>query len=149
MTTALTLNHLARMSAESMLNCLFEGMAIGLFARILLRLVGRRNSSTRFAVWFSALLAIAALPVLRLAASGAAAGKAGSAVTVPSSWAFDIFIVWAVIAGVSLLRVGVGLLQLRTLRAGCTAIDVTTLDPLLQETMRSIQTVRPVALCQS
>src|ERR1700680_5156658 len=138
MTAALTLNHLARMSAESMLNCLLEGMAVGLFARILLRLVGRRNSSTRFAVWFSALLAIAALPVLRLAPSVAAAGKAGSAVTVPSSWAFDIFIVWAVIAGVSLLRVGVGLLQLRTLRAsctGCTAIDVAPLDPLLQETL--------------
>jgi beta-lactamase regulating signal transducer with metallopeptidase domain len=149
MTTALTLNHLARMSAESMLNCLLEGMAIGLFTWILLRLVGRRNSSTRFAVWFSALLAIAALPVLRAAASGTAAGKAGSAVTVPSSWAFDIFIVWAVIAGVSLLRVGVGLLQLRRLRASCTAIDVAPLDPLLQETLRSIQTVRPVVLCQS
>jgi len=123
-------------------------MAIGFFAWILLRLVGRRNSSTRFAVWFSSLLAIAALPVLRAAASGSAAGRVGSAVTVPSSWAFDIFIVWAVIAGVSLVRVGVGLLQLRRLRASCTAIDVATLDPLLQETLRPIQTVRPVVLCQ-
>src|ERR1700680_2634459 len=138
MTTALALNQLARMSAESMLNCLLEGMTVGLFAWILLRRVGRQNSSTRFAVWFSALLAIAALPVLRVAASGSAGGRAGSAVTVPSSWAFDIFIAWAVIAGVSLLRVGVGLLQLRTLRAsctGCTAIDVAPLDPLLQETL--------------
>src|SRR6202049_3684761 len=138
MTAALNLNELARMTAESMLNCMLAGIAIGLFAWILLRLVGRRNSSTRFAVWFSALLAIAALPVLRVAASGSATGRAGSAVTVPSSWAFDLFIVWAMIAGVSLLRVGVGLLQLRTLRAsctGCTAIDVAPLDPLLQETL--------------
>ena len=64
MITALNLNQLARMSAESMLNCVLEGIAIGLFAWILLRVVGRRNSSTRFAVWFFALLAIAALPVL-------------------------------------------------------------------------------------
>src|ERR1700684_582039 len=130
MTAALTLNQLARMSAESLLNCMLEGVAIGLFAWILLRLVGRRNSSTRFAVWFSALLAIAALPVLGVAASGSAqAGKVASAITIPNSWAFDIFIVWAVIAGVSLLRVGVGLLQLRKLRANCTTIDATTLDP--------------------
>jgi hypothetical protein len=89
MTAALTLNQLARMSAESLLNCMLEGVAIGLFAWILLRVVGRRNSSTRFAVWFSALLTIAALPVLGVAASGSAqAGKVVSAITVPSSWGF-------------------------------------------------------------
>jgi len=150
MIAALNLNHLARMSAASMLNSMLEGIAIGLFAWILLRVVGRRNSSTRFAVWFSALLAIAALPFLSIAASRSVnAGSVASAITVPSTWAFDIFIVWAAIAGVSLLRVGVGLLQLRKLRASCTAINAATLDPLLQETLQGIQAARPVALCQS
>jgi beta-lactamase regulating signal transducer with metallopeptidase domain len=143
------LNQLVRMSAESLLNCMLEGIAIGLFAWILLRLVGRRNSSTRFAVWFFALVAIAALPVLSVAASSARAGSAGSAITVPSSWALVIFSVWATIAGVALFRVGVGLWQLRKLRASCTPIEVATLDPVLQETLRAFQSVRSVTLCQS
>ncbi|HWY55977.1 MAG TPA: M56 family metallopeptidase [Terriglobales bacterium] len=149
MIAALNLDHVARMSAGSILNCMLEGLAIGLFAWILLRVLGRRNSSTRFAVWFSALLAIAALPVIRVAVSTPQAGTAGSAITVPSSWAFDIFIVWALIAGVWLLRVGAGLLQLRKLRASCTAIDTETLNPLLQTTLQEFQSVRPVALCHS
>jgi hypothetical protein len=109
MTAALNLNELARISAASLLNCVLDGVGIALFAWVLLRLVGRRNSSTRFAVWFFALLAIAMLPVLGVAASSArltSAGSAGSAITVPRSWALDIFLVWAAIAGVAVLRVG-------------------------------------------
>jgi beta-lactamase regulating signal transducer with metallopeptidase domain len=141
------LNQLAQLSAERMLNCMLEGIAIGLFAWILLRVTGRPNSSTRFAVWFSALLAIAALPVLSAVSGSAHAGA--SAITVPGSWALDIFFIWAAIAGVLLLRVGVGLVQLRTLRASCAAIDPATLDPLLQSTLRDFQSVRPVTLCHS
>src|SRR5579872_289031 len=149
MTATLALNHLARMSAESMLNCLLEGIAIGLFAWILLRLVGRRNSSTRFAVWFSALLAIATLPLLSIASGSAQAARVAAAITVPISWAFNIFIAWATIAGLLLLRVGVGLLHLRKLRSTCTAIDTTTLDPGLRATWQRFQAVRSVELCQS
>jgi len=141
------LNQLAQLSAERMLNGMLEGIAIGLFAWILLRVTGRRNSSTRFAVWFSALLAIAALPVLSAVSGSAHAGS--SAITVPGSWALDIFLIWAAMAGVLLLRVGVGLVQLRTLRATCTAIDSATLDPLLQSTLREFQSVRRVTLCHS
>src|ERR1700688_2064517 len=152
MTAALNLNQLARICAGRMLNCMLEGIAIGLFAWILLRVVGRRNSSTRFAVWFSALLAIAALPVLggmASSAGSASAGSVGSAITVPGSWALAIFFVWAVIAGVALIRAGVGLLQLRKLRATCTAIDATALDPVLRATLQEFQAVRSVQLCQS
>jgi beta-lactamase regulating signal transducer with metallopeptidase domain len=146
------LNEVARISAASLLNCMLEGAGIALFAWVLLRLVGRRNSSTRFAVWFFALVAIAALPVLGVATSSArlsSAGSAGSAITVPSAWALDIFFVWAAIAGVALLRVGVGLWQLRKLRRSCSIIDVATLDPELRETLQAFQSVRSVALCRS
>jgi beta-lactamase regulating signal transducer with metallopeptidase domain len=149
MIAALNLNALARMSAESMLNCMLEGIAIGLFAWILLRIVGRRNSSTRFAVWFFALLAIAALPILSVAASSARAGSAGSAITVPGSWALVIFFVWALIAGIALLRVGIGLWQLRKLRRSCSAIDPAALDPELRATLQAFQPIRRVTLCQS
>jgi beta-lactamase regulating signal transducer with metallopeptidase domain len=143
------LNQLARLSAQSMLNCMLEGIAVGLFAWILLRLAGRRNSSTRFAVWFSALIAIAALPILGVAASSARAGSAGSAITLPSSWALVIFFGWALIAGMALIRLGVGLWQLRNLRANCTMIDPATLDPLLRATLQEFQAVRSVTLCHS
>jgi hypothetical protein len=146
---ALNLNQLARISAGSMLNCMLQGIAIGLFAWILLRVMGRRNSSTRFAVWFSALLTIAALPVLGVAASSARAGSVASAITVPGSWALDIFLAWAVIAGAALLRVGVGLWQLRKLRAACPVVDPEILDPVLRGTLQEFQSVRSVTLCQS
>jgi beta-lactamase regulating signal transducer with metallopeptidase domain len=148
MTAALNLNQLARICAGRMLNCMLEGIAIGLFAWILLRVVGRRNSSTRFAVWFSALLAIAMLPLLG-SGSSAPATSSIPAVTVPASWALGIFAIWALVAGVALARVSMGLWQLRKLRASCCAIDPTTLDPLLQGTLHGFQAVRPVTLCQS
>ena len=59
---ALNLHFVAQMSVERLLNGLAEGMVIALFAWLLLRVIGRRNSGTRFAVWFCALLAIAVAP---------------------------------------------------------------------------------------
>ena len=141
------LNQLAQLSAERMLNGMIEGIAIGLFAWILLRVTGRRNSSTRFAVWFSALLAIAALPALSAVSGGCnylyqrspsqALGRSTSS------------LYGRQLPGVSLLRVGIGLIQLRTLRASCTAIDPATLDPILQATLQEFQSVRRVTLCHS
>ena len=150
MTAAFTLDQLARISAERLLNSMFEGIAIGLFAWILLQVVGRRNSSTRFAVWFSALLAISVLPVFGGAASSASsANTASSAITVPVSWALCLFVIWAVGASVALLRVVVGLWQLRKLRASCPAIDAATLDPVLRTTLQTFQAIRSVELRQS
>src|SRR6202451_3035218 len=147
MTAAFNLHALARVYAAGSLTCHLGGVRTALFAWVLLRLVGRRNSSARFAVWFFALLAIAALPVLGVAASSArltSAGSAGSAITVPRSWALDIFFVWGAIAGVSLLRVGVGLWQLRKLRRSCSVINVATLDPMLRATLQAFPSVRSV-----
>jgi beta-lactamase regulating signal transducer with metallopeptidase domain len=149
MIATFNLDQLARISAERMLNCLLEGIVIGLFAWLLLRVVGRRNSSTRFAVWFSALLSIAALPILGVATSGARSGSVASAITVPGSWALDIFLVWAAIAGVALLRVAMGVLQLRKLRATCVSVDLANLDPLPRATLQQFQAIRAVELCQS
>ena len=61
MTGTLSLQSLAQLSAERYINCTAEGMVIALLAWVLLRAIGPRNSGTRFAVWFAALLGIAAL----------------------------------------------------------------------------------------
>jgi beta-lactamase regulating signal transducer with metallopeptidase domain len=148
MTAAASLDQLARICAGRMLNSMLEGIAIGLFAWILLRVVGQRNSSTRFAVWFSALLAIAMLPVLGLGSSTQPINSA-TAITVSTSWALGIFAIWAIIASTGLARVTAGLWQLRKLRATCTAIDSAALGPALRATLQDFQTVRSVTLCQS
>jgi high-affinity Fe2+/Pb2+ permease len=60
------LQQLAQLSAQGLLNSIAGGLAIAVFAGGLLKVMGKRNSGTRFAVWFSALLAIAALPLFSL-----------------------------------------------------------------------------------
>ena len=60
----LPLQTVAQISIERILNALPEGFLIALFAWALLRVLRRQNSGTRFAVWFVALLTVAALPVL-------------------------------------------------------------------------------------
>ena len=60
----LSVQTVAQISVERILNALPEGFLIALFAWALLRVLRRQNSGTRFAVWFLALLTVAALPVL-------------------------------------------------------------------------------------
>lgn len=60
----ITLQALAEVSVERVLNAVPEGFLIALFAWALLRVLRRQNSGTRFAVWFLALLTVAVLPVL-------------------------------------------------------------------------------------
>ena len=148
MTAAINLDQLARICAGRMLNSVIEGIAIGLFAWILLRIVGRRNSSTRFAVWFSALLAIAMLPVL---------GSGNSALTTRSSPAFTVASSWAL--GYLSLGDGRQPSHWRGWPLVCGNYDtyarvalrsiLTTLDPVLRSTLHGFQVVRSVQLCQS
>jgi beta-lactamase regulating signal transducer with metallopeptidase domain len=145
-------HELARISAERMLNGVVEGLAIALLAGLFLRLIGRRNSGTRFAVLLAALFSIAALPVLNvLRANGASVEGGGAvwAVALPSLWATYIFLAWAGIAAIGLGRVGLGLWQLRKLRAGAEIIDVAGLDAVLQRTLGEFRASRPVMLAAS
>ena len=70
MIAAGVMEDLARAVAGNLVNGLTEGVFIAFFAWLLLRLAGRRNSSTRFAVWFAALLGIAVLPFLGRSSAG-------------------------------------------------------------------------------
>src|ERR1700730_12223111 len=129
MAGAIDLQSLARLSSERMLNCTAEGIGIALLAWILLRAIGRQSSGTRFAVWFSALLGIAALPLFGHLGSGGAELTKRSEITMPGSWAFYIFAGWLLIAAVGLVRIGGGFWHLSRLRRSCVPIDVTALGP--------------------
>jgi len=149
MTAALNLQSLAQLSAERIINCTAEGMVIALLAWVLLRAIGPRNSGTRFAVWFAALLGIAALPLFgNWAASGTELTQR-SEISLPASWALYVFAAWALMAFVGLLRVAVGFWHLQRLRENCVPVDLAALDPLLQKTLAEFDSPRTVTLCVS
>ena len=135
----------AELLAGRLLNGLPAGVAIALAAWMMLRLVGRKNSSTRFAVWFAALMAIGISPLL--GSVGASAVGRAPAITIPAWWAAALLSVWAVIAGVGLVRVGIGLHGLQRLRKRHEA--ATTIDPALQRTLQEFGLSRKVTLAIS
>jgi beta-lactamase regulating signal transducer with metallopeptidase domain len=146
---AFNLQSLAQFSSERILNCAIEGLGIALLAWILLRVIGRQNSGTRFAVWFSALLGIAVLPLFgKLASSGTELTRQ-SEITMPASWALYIFAGWAVVAAAGLVRVGAGFWHLHRLRKTCVPLDVATVDPVLQKTLQESSSPRTVKVCVS
>jgi beta-lactamase regulating signal transducer with metallopeptidase domain len=143
---------LAQIFSERMLNSMAEGIAIALFGWILLRALGRQNSSTRFAVWFSALVAIAALPFFAnnsVSASTSFIARTHSAIRLPISWSLDLFVLWAVIAGLGLARIGFGFWQLHKLRQSCAAIEPGGLHPILRDTLNKFGSSRQLEVCTS
>ncbi len=149
MTGTLHLQRLAQLSAERIVNCTAEGMVIALLAWLLLRALGRRNSGTRFAVWFAALLGIAALPLFGdWTANGTELAKR-SEITLPAAWALYIFAGWLLLALAGLFRVAIGFWHLHRIRKGCVPVDVAALDPVVQKTLAEFDSPRAVTLCVS
>jgi beta-lactamase regulating signal transducer with metallopeptidase domain len=154
-----SLHEIAQLSAARMADCLVEGTLVAAFAGLVLRMARRWNSSARFAVWFSALMAMAALPLfgfVGLAGTGTSLTSLAQRpeITLPGSWGLWLFGAWAAIAAVGVARVGVGLWRLRTLRRSCVEIDSALLDAELRETLAHSWTAsygksRPATLCVS
>ena len=147
------LNAIARASAVQIVDCLVAGTLIAMFTGAVLSLLRRHSAVTRFAVWFSALMAIAAVPLVagslwsHVTVSLNAGGP--SAITLPGSWALYLFAAWVAMASWHLAGVGRGLWHLYTLRTSCVTIDPATLDTQLQETLARNQSPRHIALCTS
>jgi beta-lactamase regulating signal transducer with metallopeptidase domain len=143
------LHTIAQISAERMLNCLAQGILIALFAWIVLRVIGRRNSGTRFAVWFCALVAIVASPFLQISLPQGATSAPSAALTIPRNWALYLFAAWLAFAVVGLARVAAGLWHLGKIRRSCHVVGVSELDPTLQSTLSEFRSVRKVEICES
>src|SRR5512146_1456344 len=134
--------------AERVLNSIPEGLLIALFACLLLRIVGRQNSGTRFAIWFSALVAIALMPfVPALRFGGLMARAVHAEVMLPGSWALGIFTGWALVAVVAAARLALGLWRLRSLRKD--AQPLTDLDSVLRGTIEQCRVDREVEVYSS
>ena len=138
-------------AAELLINSLPAGLLIAFGAWALLRLVGRQNSGTRFAIWFSSLLMIASLPVLALAGSSSALPVSGSSmhhIALPSDMAWYVIAAWLLVAGTFLLRIGFGLWKVRALRKSCTPVQSAALNPELRQILAT-QNKRHAVLCSS
>jgi bla regulator protein blaR1 len=152
---AIILNHLdslSQVAAAAMLNTLLAGIAIALLAWAVTRLCARQGAGTRFAVWLSALFAVAALPLLLDIGSSPAlrsSATAVSALTLPASLAIYLLVVWLVGAAFGILRVGLSLYRLARLRSTCNPVDLSHLDPQLQATLAEPKTHRRVTICVS
>ena len=129
------LQSVAQLFTGRLLNTAAEGVVLAGMVWVLLRLIGRQNSGTRFAIWFSALLAIVALPFLSGSGFGASHSRAlppanqHVGIILSSSWASYLFAAWGVVAGLLLLRLSVGLWRVRQIRRKCSPVDLAGLDP--------------------
>lgn len=140
----------AQVSVERVLNSIPEGLLVAIFAWLLLRVIKRQNAGTRFAVWFSALVAVVVLPFVPRHVAGVAVASASSRQMVLSSfWAVAIFVGWAVIAVVATARLVAGLIRVRKLRRECSAIAPSDLPPALRQTLDETRLTRPMAICRS
>jgi Zn-dependent protease with chaperone function len=153
--TAPDLQTLAQIFTGRLLNTAIVGLVLAGMVWMLLRFIGRQNSGTRFVIWFSALLAIVALPFfsgLRLLAAPSRDFPAAiphGTITLSSSWAFYLFSAWGVGASLLLLRLSVGLCRVRQLRRHCSPVDLTTLDPAIAGILQDFGSRRSVTLCDS
>src|SRR5579863_2846248 len=129
------LQSVADVAIARVLNSLPEGLLIALFAWMMLHLLPRQNSGTRFAVWFVALLSIVGLPLVGAAVIGAGAahefltaGTVCPLITLPGHWGTVLFLCWLVVACFAVLRLAIGLWHLRGLRRSCVPIEAAELN---------------------
>jgi beta-lactamase regulating signal transducer with metallopeptidase domain len=154
MTGAIDLHAIAQIFTIKIVDCLVEGSLIALFAGFALRLSPRKSSAMRFALWFSALMAIAALPLLSSVRWSRGLSVPGQStvrpeVTLPGSWAHYMFGAWAGVTTWCVLRVVLGLWHMHALRKNCVPIESAVLDPRLRATLENGRGTSPVRLCVS
>jgi beta-lactamase regulating signal transducer with metallopeptidase domain len=147
MTALLNFHGLVPAAVQGMFYCLLEGTVLAALVWFLLRLVPRKNSGTRFAIWFSTLVAMIVLPCLTaLPRSGMP--RSGHGITVSASVTYALFYSWLVVAGIGLARIALGLWQLHRLRRSCVEIDSLALTAESRKVVEQLRS-RSVTICSS
>src|SRR5438105_335929 len=123
MTNVVSIQSIAAAASGRMINCLLAGTLLTVAAWVLLWVFSCRNSRTKFAVWFSTLLGIAALCCAACFGAGATARSAAH-IVVPGSWAFAAALAWFAGAAFGLMRIAVGLSRLWRIRRRCVEFQV-------------------------
>jgi beta-lactamase regulating signal transducer with metallopeptidase domain len=123
---------LAQLMAGRTLNTVVEGFAVAGLSWCALRCFGARSAMSRFAVWFSTLLVIAALPLLTRSGSSVATGMHPAELALSSNWAVGLFAGWALIASILLVRLGLSLHHVSVLRHDCRELDANAYPALTE-----------------
>src|SRR5262252_8619185 len=114
MSAAMNWHGIATAAAQLLIYSAVAGTLLAVAVGMLLQAFPRRDSRTRFAVWFATLLATALLPLLSLHSSGGSgngSSEARAVITVSTSWAWCIFGSWAALAAAGLARVALATVQ--------------------------------------
>jgi beta-lactamase regulating signal transducer with metallopeptidase domain len=146
------LENLAQIAIARVLNSLPEGILIAAFAWLMLRVLPRQNSRTRFAVWFIALLTVIGLPFMDgFAPAHSLLGRdtAESLVTLSGHSAFILLSVWLLLVFAALAHLMLALWRLNALRASCKVVDSTQLDPAVAEIVRGFSSSHSVRVATS
>ena len=148
----LNAHKIAEVLAGRMLNGLLDGIALAFLAFIVMSFLGREKARTRFFIWFAVLAAVAAFCIGGSWSGGEAWASPIAhehVVTLSGSWAIGLMGAWLAIALIGLARVALGLWRVRLLRARSRALELTTLDPVLQQTIANAQASRGIVICLS
>lgn len=147
------LQTLAQASVPRIMDSLAVGILIALFAGLMARLSSRQSSSTKFVLWFGALIGVAAAPVfgvlVRSAGPTSLHAASRAAIILPGSFANYIFAGWVITAVFLLGKIAVGAYRLSRLRQSFIPIDLNQLDARVAETLQRCQSRRMFSLCTS
>jgi beta-lactamase regulating signal transducer with metallopeptidase domain len=150
---SLYMENAARVFAARVLNSLPEGILITAFVWLMLRLLPRQNSRTRFAVWFLALIAVAAVPFTGNFAITQLPHVVTEAdrpfFTISTNWAFVILLTWAVVAFTAVLRLIIGIVRVHRLLRACIAINPSDLTPATAKVIAEFSDSHPAVLATS
>lgn len=138
------------MMTTRVLNGTIEGMALAVLVYVLLRIFGRPDSRTRFAVWYFALVGVIALPFLVESSEISARHAAFAApITLPPAWAKYLLIAWLVGVSVSLTKLAAGLWRVHQLRREAVELGLNSLDAIITHRLRESGTGRRIRIYTS
>jgi len=133
------MHSIAQIAAEGIVSSLVLGMVVTTIAWLFARVLPSGKAGLRFGVWFSALGAIALIPVVQnlIQTNGRDVALSGvrSLLVLPANWAWYLFGVWATVALAGVIRVGIGAQHLWRLRAQSTVVETSNLNPLVLATV--------------
>lgn len=141
-------NWIAAAALGPLLNGIVIGTTLAAAMWLLLWVLSRTNSTTRYTVWSATLLAVVSLPALMLEAPPAAgqgtAVAGGALVTVPApgGWVLWALGAWLVVSAAMLARLAWGYRSMRRLKRRARPLQI---DPSLNACAGG----RPVRLCAS
>jgi bla regulator protein blaR1 len=136
--------------AERALNSIPAGLMIATLAWMGLRVFKKQDSGIRFAVWFLALVGIAAVPLVpSFGGSAGGSGALNARITLPAAWADAIFGFWIAIVALVALRLFVGIWKLWGLQRESAPVAFSDLPVEAQRAIAKFRASRAVEVCSS